>query len=138
MAGLMAGCLVPGHSWAQQLKETNVPPAVRSELTKKYPSAAGISWEKEKGNYEANWGGKSGEDHSVMFTPAGIFVEKVDAIPVSSLPSGVAAYVKAHYPGAKIIEAGKVTDAQGKTCYEAEVKGKDLLFDDKGVFIKID
>jgi len=46
--------------------------------------------------------------------------------------------VKAHYPGAKITEAGKVTDAQGKTRYEAEVKGKDLLFDEKGEFVKID
>jgi hypothetical protein len=29
-----------------------------------------------------------------------------------------------------------VTDAQGRTRYEAEVKGKDLLFDEKGNFIK--
>lgn len=32
------------------------------------------------------------------------------------------AYVKHHYKGAKIIEAGRVTDAKGKITYEAEVK----------------
>ncbi|MDB5063242.1 MAG: hypothetical protein JWP67_3085, partial [Mucilaginibacter sp.] len=60
------------------------------------------------------------------------------AIPVSSLPSGVAGYVKQHYKGAKIVEAGKVTDAKGTIMYEAEVKGKDLVFDEKGNFLKID
>src|SRR5665213_1424733 len=41
----------------------------------KGPQAKGVSWEKEKGNYEANWGGKSGEDHSAQFTPSGEFLE---------------------------------------------------------------
>ncbi|HMH24730.1 MAG TPA: PepSY-like domain-containing protein [Puia sp.] len=132
---LVALCLLTSPVWAQRLKDANVPVAVRSSLAKKYPSATGVTWEKEKGNFEANWGGKSGEDNSVMFTPGGAFVEKVVAIPVSSLPSGVAAYVHAHYPASKITEAGKVTDAEGKTRYEAEVKGKDLLFDEKGNFI---
>ncbi len=104
----------------------------------KYPSAAGVTWEKEKGNYEANWGGRSKEDNSVVFTPDGVFVEKVDAIPVRSLPAAVATYVKEHYKGAKITEAGKVTDAKGAISYEAEVKGKDLIFDEKGRFIKMD
>ena len=105
---------------------------------KKYPEAAKVSWEKEKGNYEANWGGKSGEDNSVMFTPTGTFIEIVKAIPVSDLPKSIAPYIKAHYNGAKIKEAGKVTDAAGKTMYEAEIKGKDLIFDENGKFMKKD
>lgn len=136
--GAIALSLVTGNAMAQRLKDSEVPAAVKAALTKKYPSATGVGWEKEKGNFEANWGGKSKEDHSVMFTPDGTFVEMVDAMPVSGLPAGVATYVKAHYPGAKITEAGKVTDAQGRTRYEAEVKGKDLLFDEKGEFVKID
>jgi hypothetical protein len=46
--------------------------------------------------------------------------------------------VKKNFPGAKITEAGKVTDASGKTRYEAEVKGKDLVFDEAGNFLKKD
>ena len=131
-------CLMTGNLMAQKVKDADVPAAVKSALMKKYPSATGVGWEKEKGNFEANWGGRSREDNSVVFTPEGSFVEQVVAIPVSSLPAGVATYVKAHYPGAKITEAGKVTDAQGKTSYEAEVKGKDLIFDETGNFIKVD
>ncbi len=129
---------VLGIANAQKVKSTDVPAAAKSALMTKYPNAAKITWEKEKGNFEANWGGKSGEDMSVQYTPDGAFVEQVEAIKPAVLPSGVAAYVKQHYKGAKITEAGKVTDAKGATMYEAEVKGKDLIFDDKGNFLKVD
>ena len=135
----MSGCiLLSATLMAQKIKSSQVPALVSKALMAKYPAAAKITWEKEKGNYEANWGGKSGEDMSVQFTPAGAFVEQVEAIPVSSLPVGVSKYVQANYKGVKITEAGKVTDAKGVTTYEAEVKGKDLVFDTKGNFIKID
>src|SRR3569833_2275197 len=123
---------------AQDIKAKEVPAVVKEGLAKKYPKATKVSWEKEKGNYEANWGGKSGEDTSVQFCPAGVFVEEVDAIKVSELPSNIPHYVRAYYKGAKISEAGKVTDAKGTKMYEAEVKGKDLLFDESGKFFKVD
>ncbi|MEO6960484.1 MAG: PepSY-like domain-containing protein [Puia sp.] len=121
---------------AQDLKSKDVPAVVRLALQKKYPEAKGVSWEKEKGNYEGNWGGKSGEDHSVQFTPSGEFLEMVNAIPVSELPKQVNVYVHEHYKGAKITEAGRVTDAGGKISYEAEVHGKDIIFDENGNFVK--
>lgn len=121
---------------AQRISTKDVPSTVSASLKKKYPEASQVTWEKEKGNYEANWGGKSGEDHSVQFSPDGAFIEQVNAIPVSSLPPSVHNYVQQHYKGIKITEAGKVTDAHGKTLFEAEVQHKDLLFDEKGNFIK--
>jgi hypothetical protein len=138
LLAVATGCLISLATCAQRVKGTDVPAPVKAALQQKYPSASGIIWEKEKGNYEANWGGKSGEDNSVLFTPAGVFVEQVVAMPAAKLPVGVAEYVRAHDGGAKITEAGKVTDAKGKIRYEAEVKGKDLLFDEKGDFLKID
>ena len=126
------------NATAQDIKVQNVPAVVKDVLAKKYPNAAKVGWEKEKGNYEANWGGKSGEDTSVQFTPAGAFVEEVDAIPVSQLPRAVATYVKAHYNGAKVKEAGKVTDATGNHLFEAEIKGNDLIFDKNGKLVKKD
>ncbi len=127
-------------SLAQKEKEINkrikVPSTVMSAFAVKYPGASKVTWEKEDGNYEANWGGKSGEDNSVQFTPGGNFIEMVTAIPVNQLPSPVIVYVKKHYKGAAITEAGKVTDANGKIFYEAEVKKKDFLFDLNGNFIK--
>ena len=114
------------HKWLKAPRQKNT------------PEAAKISWEKEKGNYEANWGGKSGEDNSVQFTPAGNFIEIVKAIPASQLPQTIAPYIKSHYNNAKISEAGLVTDANNKISYEVEVKGKDLIFDENGNFVKKD
>ena len=122
--------------FAQKVKNNDVPAAVKSALEKKYPEAKNVNWEKEHGNYEANWGGKSHEDNSVQFTPAGEFVEYVKAIPVNELPHAVTSYVREYYQGKKITEAGKGTDAKGKTFYEAEVNGKDILFDENGKFVK--
>ena len=56
-----------GYSKAQNKEYKHVPAAVKQTLAKKYPNATKVSWEKEKGNYEANWGGRSGEDTSVQF-----------------------------------------------------------------------
>lgn len=130
--------IAAGSVMAQDLKSSAVPVGVKNALATKYPQATKVTWEKEKGNYEANWGGKSGEDNSVVFTPTGLFVEIVKAIPVSELPKPIAPYIAAHYKGAKIKEAGRVTDAVGKTMYEAEIKGSDLIFDEKGNFFKKD
>jgi len=94
------------------------------------------TWEKEKGNYEANWGGKSGEDNGVQFSPSGEFLEYAMAIPPSELPASVTSYIKGHYKGQSIKEAAKVTDAKGALTYEAEIKGKELIFDAKGNFLK--
>ena len=138
---LLLGCMAVAAALnvnAQDLKAKDVPEVVKAALVKKYPEATKVSWEKEKGNFEANWGGKSGEDNSVAFTPAGQFVEIVKAIKINELPAAVAPYVAAHYKGARIKEAGRVTDAAGKTMYEAEIKGGDLIFDEKGNFIKKD
>src|SRR4051812_5431999 len=86
----------------QDLKSKDVPNPVISALLKTYPNAKNVTWEKEKGNYEANWGGKSGEDNSVQFTASGEFIEIVKAIPVSELPKSVSSYIQKHYKGAKI------------------------------------
>ena len=119
---------------AQDLKTKNVPATVRAALAKRNPEASKVSWEKEKGNYEANWGGNSGEDHSVQFSPAGDFVEQVDAMAVKDLPAAIGDYVKTHYK-TTIKEAGKRVDAKGAHTYEVEVKGKDLLFTTEGAFL---
>lgn len=123
---------------AQDLKEKDVPKNVKEAFVKKYPDAKKVSWEKEKGNFEANWGGKSAEDSSAVFTPMADFLEIVIVIPIDQLPASIAPYVSKHYGNAKIKETGKVTDVSGKHMFEVEIKGKDLIFDEKGTFIKED
>lgn len=119
---------------AQKIKETTVPPAVRNAFEKKYP-ATKAKWEKEKEGFEASF--KQGEkDMSVIINKNGTIIETETGIAVSALPAAVTDYVKQHYKGTKINEAAVITDAKGVVTYEAEIKGKDLLFDSNGKFIK--
>ena len=121
-----------GHS------RLNVPAVVKKANMEKYPESKTqkITWEKEKGNYEANWGGKDGEANSVQYTPSGQFLEIVKEIPVKDLPKGITTYAKEHYKTTKFGDVGKVLDAQGKTSYEVEIHGKDVIFDENGNFVK--
>ncbi len=126
-------------AYAQNLKTANVPKAVTTAFMTKYPASSKekVSWEKEKINYEANWGGKSGEENSALFGPTGTFIEIVKSIPTNQLPAKSLAYIKKNKPNTKIDEAGLVTDAKGTITYEAEMKGgKEMIFDKEGNFIK--
>lgn len=127
-------------TFAQTMKKITVPGAVKSALNNKYPEARSfhITWEKEKGNYEANWGGKDGEANSVQFTPKGEFIEIVKEIPAKDLPKNVFTYVNEHYKGTKLNDIGKAQDAQGKISYEVEIHGKDAIFDENGNFVKME
>lgn len=79
----LLSAIISGSAVAQDLKEKEVPAAIKASFAKKYPNAKKMSWEKEKGNYEANWGGKSGEDNAAKFTPSAVFLEIVVAIPIN-------------------------------------------------------
>lgn len=119
-------------------KHINVPAVVKRANMDKYPESKTyhITWEKEKGNYEANWGGKDGEANSVTYTPSGTFVEMVKEIPTKDLPKGALSYVQEHYKTSRFGDVGKVLDAHGKTSYEVEIHGKDVIFDENGNFVK--
>lgn len=119
-------------------KHINVPEVVKNANVKKFPDSKKyhVVWETEKGNYEANWGGKDGEANSATYTPSGNFVEIVKEIPVSQLPQAANSYIKQHYKTAHFGDVGKVWDAQGKTSYEVEINRKDVVFDQNGNFVK--
>ena len=116
----------------------NVPAIVKKANMGKYPESKmhHITWEKENGNYEANWGGKDGEANYVQYTPSGKFIEIVKEIPTKDLPKGILSYVKVHYKSPKFGDVGKVLDAQGKTSYEVEINRNDVIFDENGNFVK--
>lgn len=115
----------------QKLRDQAVPAPVKAGLSKQYPAAKQVRWEKEKDRYEAGFA-QGGSQYSVLLDAKGHIVETELEIAVEALPQSVRAYVAKNYPGHKIKEAAQITDAKGAITYEAEVKGKDLLFDPSG------
>lgn len=122
-------------AYAQKLSDKEVPAAVTAAFQKNYPNAKEVKWEKEKDNYEAGfeWTKK---DHSVLIDASGNILETEIEIGIEALPADAKTYVAKNYAGQKIKEAATITDSKGVVTYEVEIKGKDLIFDHSGKFIK--
>jgi len=120
---------------AQTVKEAEVPAAVKDALKKAYPTAKVEKWEKEDTNYEAEI--KVGKaESSIVYEASGNLIMTEVEIKVSELPKGVTDYISKNLKGKKAKEASKITYADGKVNYEAEVDDTDYIFDDKGNFIE--
>ena len=127
--------MITSLPFAQKTQDKNVPVAVKTSFLKQYPDAKEVKWEKENGNYEAEF--EVGEtDYSVLIDASGNIIETEIEISVDALPANAKEYVSKNHAGQKIKEAAKITDAKGTVTYEAEIKGTDLIFDSNGVFIK--
>jgi hypothetical protein len=135
LALLVVAVMITSLTFAQKMQEKEVPAPVKNAFQKQYPTASDVKWDKEGEKFEASFD-LNKTDNSVLFDAQGNIFETEVEIELNQLPKGVLEYVKANYKGQKVKEAAKITDAQGKVTYEAEIKGMDLLFDANGKFIK--
>lgn len=119
---------------AQKIDASKVPAVVKAAFAKQYPGVA-AKWEKEAGLFEAGFKQK-GHEMSALYDANGMMKESEMEIKVADLPASVVKYVNENYKGKKIKEGAKITRADGTVNYEAEVSGKDLIFDANGKFIK--
>lgn len=121
--------------FSQKIKSSEVPDAVKTAFAKKYPAIKNTRWEIEDGAYEASFKDNIGA-YSAMFSKDGTFTESESGIKANELPAGVLDYMKEHYKNAEIKETAKITKADGTVNFEAGIKGKDIIFDEQGAFIK--
>lgn len=119
---------------AQKIDAAKVPAAVKAAFEKQYPGVT-VKWEKEDGKFEAGFK-QNGNTMSALFEANGTMTESEMDIKVADLPAAVLSYVKDHYQGKSIKEGAKITKADGTVNYEAEVDGKDVIFDAAGNFLK--
>ena len=118
----------------QKLDASKVPATVKAAFTKQYPGIV-AKWEKEASKYEVNFK-QNGNTMSALYEANGTLTETEMDIKVADLPATVLAYVKEHYKGKTIKEGAKITKADGSVNYEAEVDGKDVIFDATGKFLR--
>jgi len=71
-----------------------------------------------------------------LYDAKGILKESEVSMPVSELPATVSEYLAKNYKGIPVKGAAKITKADGTVNLEAEIKGKDILFNTNGKFIK--
>jgi hypothetical protein len=126
-AGLFISIAVMGQK--------NIPANVKTAFTKAYPTATKVKYEKEDGNYEVSFVDK-GNELSVIYDAKGILQESEHEMKPAALPAAVIAYMKEHYKGMPVKGAAKITKTDGSINYEAALKGKDVIFDASGKFLK--
>lgn len=132
---MMAASLMTGSAFAQKMQDKDIPAVVKSAFQKAQPDAKEVKWEKEGDNFEAEFEhGKT--EQSVVLNAQGNILETEVEIAVAELPQKAKDYVATNYKGQSLKEAAKITDAKGVVTYEAEIKGKDLIFDAAGTFLK--
>jgi autotransporter translocation and assembly factor TamB len=118
-----------------QAQKTSIPGAVKAKVTSAYPKATGVKFEKEGKDFEAGFKNE-GKDMSILMDAQGNILETETDIAVSALPKSVQEYLAKNMKGKKIAEAAEIVDAKGMKKFEAEIGGKDYLFDEKGNLLK--
>lgn len=111
------------------------PESAKAAFAKAYPNATKVKWEKEDGNFEVSFV-LNGNELSAIYNAKGVLQESEHEMKVSELPAAVIAYMKEHYKGITVKGAAKITKTDGSINYEAAIKGKDVLFDANGKFLR--
>lgn len=115
--------------------QKNIPSKVLEAFNKDHKNISAVKWNKEKSNYEASFK-INGIDNSILFDSKGTILEKEVAINNQLLPKGVFDYVAKKYSTEKIKGAAKINSTKEGLIYEVEIKGKDILFNKDGKFIR--
>ncbi len=131
----LAIAAVSFNASAQKIKADEVPAAVKTKQASLYPNAKVSKWEKENGNFEAEFDNGKVET-STLFDASGNLLQTETEIEASALPKGVNDYVAKNLAGKKIKEAAKIVDSKNAVTYEAEVDEVDYIFDSNGNFLK--
>lgn len=104
------------------VKQKDVPAAVKETFSKMYPSAAPV-WEMEYGMYEANWK-EEGHQMKAWFKANGQWqATETDLYCNYTLPEPVQAYINANYPNYHIDDVDYMETSSG-TYYEIDLECK--------------
>ena len=125
---------ITAAAFSQKIKFSRLPVAVQHSFLKQYTGIT-AQWEKEKENYEAGFK-KNGETISLLYNTGGILIESETTIAVAQLSEEIKNYIKATYNNAAIKGAAKITLANGNVEFEAAIKGKDIMFNENGKFLR--
>lgn len=116
-------------------QQTNGLDNAKKSFIKSYPAATNIKWSKEDNEYEVDFI-LTEKKMSAIYDSTGNLKETEQAIAATELPSSIMPYLNQHYKNVPIKETAKISKAGGEVNYEIGIKGKDILFDATGKFIK--
>jgi hypothetical protein len=117
----------------KECEEVKVPETIETKFASLYPKADEVRWEKEKGEYEAEFEVDE-KEMSASFDSTGNFLESEVEIELSELPASMTQFIKEELTEMEVGGASKIIDAKGVVTYELEIK-KDLIFSADGKLV---
>ena len=118
---------------ALSCNSVKIPTEIKANFQKSFPGVTGEEWSEDDGKYEAAFK-VDGKEVTATYTPAGVLEETETKIPIADLPKEIEPYIKSKYPGMAIKEASIVERGTNRM-FEAEIEGKELLFNEAGGFL---
>jgi hypothetical protein len=128
---LIVFCMCQTH--AQEKSKT--PEAAKVAFHEMFPNATSAKWGKEENDYEVDFK-LNGKKMSALFDAKGNHKETEEAVKEADIPAKAITYFKEHYKNISAKEFAKITRADKQILYEIGIKGKDILFDAEGNFVK--
>lgn len=121
--------LLVNLSFAQKMREKDIPAAVTSAFKTKFPDATKASWEKEgTSDYEVSFK-LNGKEISANFDDAGKWLETETEIKISDLPVAVKKALKKDFTDFKIEETSKIENVKDGNYFEVEMENDEATFD---------
>lgn len=107
-------------SFAQDLKETEVPSVVMNSFKGQFADALKLEWEKKGNHYEVEF--KHGQtERKVVLDASGKVLLQKQEISLTELPASVTAAIKQNFSSYDLDEAERI-EADGKTYYAVELE----------------
>ncbi len=120
---------------SQDLREREVPPPVKKQNKLSFPLAKKIFWYRENGQYIAEFMIEK-VMYEACYDRSGNLLKTEKDVLANELPNAIIHYAKNINPG-ELIEGGqKITDNTGRIRWRIVLKGKEILFDEEGNFLR--
>lgn len=136
---LSIGVLLSAGACAQEHSEKEVPAAVKTAFSQKFPAVKKVSWDMESATeWEAEFK-LDGKEYSANFLTDGSWQETEHEIKIAEIPEAIKQTLAQDFAGFKIEEAEISEKADGRSYEVAVEKGEEeweLVFDVYGKLIE--
>lgn len=121
----------------RELKDSDVPEAVRTAFDKQFDNTMMVEWKMKDGKYKAKFN-QGLKKHTAEFSSSGELLAKGEKIGKDELPTPVSDAVKTSYASSNIDEVYRI-EKKGQTYYKVKLDGnpdKKVMYDAQGKVIK--
>lgn len=109
--------------FAQDIKESDVPTAVRQAFEQEFSNARMAEWERKGQMYEVEFNTGMFDDHEVIIDGRGNIIRHKEEIAKNDLPKAVLKSIQADYADYRVDDVDRITE-NGKVTYKVDLENR--------------